>query len=199
MRFLSILFCIGTMALVVTSCKTTEEIRIVPTELIGTGNLIMSARAQKMFLNYRSRTNPAYFAIAKNGRATGWAYCFGGPDACSISPANDVLAIRNCEMRTASPCMLFARGREIIWKGEIRYMDSQDLAKTTQTDQLAIIRSGMNPALKNRSIKEICQKAVDYAFRPYEWSNQPSTIDYVAEAKGRNVSIYQCAFETGHQ
>lgn len=195
MRSIS-LFLLG---LVLVACETSQDENSVPGHLVGSGNLTMGARAQANFEKYRSARNSAYFSIDVNGGATGWTYCTGGPDACPGPLTKYEAAINNCEKRTHLPCRILARGWEIIWDGKIRYVGLMSPDQASENSKQHPRLKGLNPALSKVSIKEVCRKAGDFSVDPYQWSQASDVRDYVNEAIGRNLFIYQCAFELGYQ
>jgi len=183
-----------------TACQAPPPPSEPDAELIGTQDLVISFNSQKSFKRYRESGSSAYFAISQNGQATGWTYCAGPPDNCQGEFSKEQGALDYCKKDGGVNCRLFARGWEIIWKGPVRYAGEAPAGTApAKVDKLLIVKKGMNPALRDLSVKQVCQIAVDYSSRPYEWSAKDEAGDYVAEARGRNLFIYQCAFETGHQ
>lgn len=172
----------------------------VSAHLVGTHSLEVKRQSKEMFEKYRSTRDPAYFAISADGRSTGWSHCRGGADRCGEEKDSRAVALGNCEKFARKPCKLFAREWDIIWKGPVTYTGGIYRRSDEGTRfSPVIVRDGMNPALRGMSLKKVCSVAVDYSSKPYNWSKSLAAADYIAEANGRNVSIYQCAFETDHQ
>lgn len=181
------------LGLAVVGCQTLAEVHNIDEQYVGQGPLIVSGRTYDHFRLYRLSHDPAYFAVSPDGNSSGWTSCPGGPDGCDPDKPMDRVALEICEEKAGVPCKLLSRGWDILWEGPLTY--TKDAIKI---DKLHIVRKGMNPELSSLSIKDVCSKAVDYSKKPYEWSKEGAASDYVREATGRNISIYQCAFETGH-
>ena len=81
----------------------------------GRGPITLSPQAQRGLERYFELSDASffrgYFAASADGRSFGYSYC---PDLqCRGNP--QVTAIRSCEQGSATPCYLYAAGRDIVW------------------------------------------------------------------------------------
>ena len=81
----------------------------------GRGPVTPSPQAQRGLERYFELTDASffrgYFALSADGRSFGYSYC---PDLqCRGNPR--VTAIRSCQEGSATPCYLYAAGRDIVW------------------------------------------------------------------------------------
>ena len=81
----------------------------------GRGPITLSPEAQRGLERYFELTDASfyrgYFALSADGRGFGYSYC--RDLQCRGNP--QVTAIRSCEEASATPCYLYAAGRDIVW------------------------------------------------------------------------------------
>lgn len=106
----------------------------------GDGPVKMTQRSFNSFQNYLKSKDPIAFALSENGKTSSWYYCieFGCTPYRTLH-----LAITQCNLRSnGSPCHLFARQRDIVWKNPGDWqplsvgdpIDGEDLFSKNVTD-----------------------------------------------------------------
>ncbi len=169
MKFIRNILFVGLAGLALASCKTAPD-------FYGDGPINISANMQSYFEKYKSGGGPSYFAISEDGRMASWSYCPSGPDGCSVGEPPYMMAINGCNRR-GKKCKIFARGKNVVWKGPVTYGGSP-------------VASGASPSAKSDEV--VCAFAVDYAVEPFTWSTHTEVTKYVAEAKRRGLSLEDC-------
>lgn len=85
--------------------------------IIGDGSVTFSAKTQEQFEAYLNLPDPQYFAVTKDGASSGASYC-GRQDPGCISDTYDTLAVSICQkVSQGEQCFIYAKGREVVWKG----------------------------------------------------------------------------------
>ena len=127
--------------------------------------------------------NPGYFAISVDGKEKGFSYCYKEPSNCINA---EKLAVANCENRASTTCKILARGRTIVWDGEVilENWDSQP------TDNHKTVRDPNIPA--NKSVKIVCAYAIEFSNEKPRWTENSDLIQYVKEARRRDFTLERC-------
>ena len=99
---------VGLAAFVVTGCRNYDA--------PGSGPLILTPQAQERFDTYLVDSHPDTFILSIDGQYAAALTC--PSTRCSFS--GDVGRwIRQCEKKADIRCAVFAKGRTIVWNGEI--------------------------------------------------------------------------------
>lgn len=82
---------------------------------VGSGPIKFSQSSVQNYDRYASRDLPMSFAVTKDGSLSFYYYCpWNFPGQCQ--PLADTKLVYECEKRTKKECLVFARGRQIVWR-----------------------------------------------------------------------------------
>jgi hypothetical protein len=100
------------------ACQTTAP-------KIGKGPITLSTSRLGMFEYYKRQDSPSYFAMAHDGKGSGYSQC--PPTNVSCSDDGGDLAISACNRgakKRGTECSIFAIKKKTVWRGPIRYGSS---------------------------------------------------------------------------
>jgi SPOR domain len=101
------------LMLLLGSCTSGQLARLLPSTDPRIDEAPMSAETKSYARSFFSRPNPKAFAFSPE-KGTAWA-AWGS----SSEEGAKEFALRECEARTRTPCVLFAVDNEIVWRPEI--------------------------------------------------------------------------------
>ena len=94
-------------------------------DLIGQGNMTLSADVAERFRLYGQSIDPLAFAVSVDGVKGAGAIC-PVPGTCAGADSK-AFAVKLCEEVSPhpAPCRIFAIGRDVVWQGQTRTGDGQ--------------------------------------------------------------------------
>lgn len=129
-------------------CVTTQS------EMIGSGDLTLSARTERIFIQYLERS-PMAFAVSLDGQNSGYYYC-PEPTGCSDQQQTLYFAIEQCEQRSGGKtCKVFAIADQIVWNGYTKTVDDFSLGDPIDVMTLPLVSKDFEPnALQRDGLKQ---------------------------------------------
>jgi hypothetical protein len=81
---------------------------------VGSGPIKFSESSLRNFDHYISRETPMSFAVTKDGLRSFYYYCPWNYQGHCAALA-DTQVVYECERRTGQECLVFAKGRDVVW------------------------------------------------------------------------------------
>jgi hypothetical protein len=102
-------------SLSVAACQTTKP-------NVGNGSVTLSKGVFGTFENYKLKSSPTHFAIANDGKNSGFSHCPEYYIECEVGDGTLALELCNKSAKArGTSCSLFAKGRTVVWKGSVTY------------------------------------------------------------------------------
>ncbi len=99
-------FCLGFLALV--GCTAVNHFD-------GSGPIKLSPYVQENFEKYKNLAQPEFFAVSADGYFSYHSFC-KVEGSCRDWEHGIRIALIGCERRADTPCNIYARGKDIVWK-----------------------------------------------------------------------------------
>lgn len=145
--------------------------------LIGDGPLELNPLTARLLNeDYLALPSPGFFIVAKDGRVGFAIQCKKGAGQCDFDQ-RVIDTLKKCSQKTGDDCRIFARGRDIVWKGPVTYLQ---------------VASGKRD-LTAFDAKFICKRAAPGSNQGIRWSSHQVDQDFVREALRRKFDPIGCA------
>ncbi len=172
----------------------------------GRGPLELGEGRVNNFLYYLKLSNPGFIIFPEEGFGSIIIKCPKGAGACSVN--KEMLNhIANCK-KAGGECMIFAKGRNIVWNGPIRFKKSLLVKKEEQSKasippeqerpRLSAPTGSKSKTFRRVKIKDMRDRTLcNYALAggvgtTPRWSRLRTYGDIVQEAKDRGLSPEEC-------
>lgn len=173
----------------------------------GSGPLKLEEGRVNNLLHYLKLSNPGFLIFPENGLKSILIKCPEGSGACAVN--NQMLKyIADCK-KSGGRCMIFAKGREIVWNGPISFKKDflvkkkepakasppirQERPKIPRSSGSASSKTFRHFPIKKMPDNTVCNHALHGgATVDLMWSRKPMYRDLVQEAKDRGFSPEKC-------
>lgn len=164
---------------------------------VGVGEIELNGWQTNVLVDYLRSKTPGFLIYPEKGTDATVYDCLKGAGTCSINAqVLDIISRCNNPLKGGN-CFIFAKGREIVWNGPVRFKKSP-IAKKNKSVKAPPPKGPPTKTFRRIPIKGMPDQTVcNYALSGGStdkaiWTRNPIYRDLIQEAKDRGFSPEEC-------